>query len=115
MPAVKFFVRLDLEQICRFLDGHQLQKVNFEAVAEWPATGVSSIRLAEIIPLIPIPMRCRHQSTQHRLSQESLIFQPRVLIFLLRERQSMNIYTRLCRRAIVPIIFRAFVFPGPST
>jgi hypothetical protein len=24
MPAVKFFVRLDLDQICLFLDGHQL-------------------------------------------------------------------------------------------
>jgi hypothetical protein len=24
MPAVKFFVRLDLEQICLFLDGHKL-------------------------------------------------------------------------------------------
>jgi hypothetical protein len=25
MPAVKFFVRLDLEQICLFLDGHVLR------------------------------------------------------------------------------------------
>ncbi len=24
MPAVKFFARLDLDQICLFLDGHQL-------------------------------------------------------------------------------------------
>jgi hypothetical protein len=24
MPAVKFFTRLDLDQICRFLDGHEL-------------------------------------------------------------------------------------------
>jgi hypothetical protein len=25
MPAVKFFARLDLDQICRFLDGHYLK------------------------------------------------------------------------------------------
>jgi hypothetical protein len=25
MPAVKFFARLDLDQICLFLDGHQLE------------------------------------------------------------------------------------------
>jgi hypothetical protein len=25
MPAVKFFVRLDLDQICLFLDGHKLR------------------------------------------------------------------------------------------
>jgi hypothetical protein len=24
MPAVKFFVRLDLDQICLFLDGHEI-------------------------------------------------------------------------------------------
>jgi hypothetical protein len=27
MPAVKFFARLDLDQICLFLDGHCLTKL----------------------------------------------------------------------------------------
>jgi hypothetical protein len=31
MPAVKFFARLDLDQICRFLDGHKLGDCHVES------------------------------------------------------------------------------------
>ena len=34
MPAVKFFARLDLDQICLFLDGHSLATIPGEATGE---------------------------------------------------------------------------------
>jgi len=40
-PAVKFFVRLDLDPICLFLDGHQLA-IRVGISLSGPATGSNS-------------------------------------------------------------------------